>query len=96
MIQEGTEQLAPVKSSANKYGIHDDEDDDEAEDEDDDDLDALPKSTKSWDAVSYFEDVVVWGHEIEPDLTSDPFVSGLRDWIQLSHLVCLYSLRSLF
>ena len=90
MIQEGSEEL-PKEKGKNKYGIYEDPDEDESEvDEDMNDDNNIPLSVKSWDAVSRFSEVVVWGHETIPDKVADPYMAGFQDWVKLSHLVSIY------
>lgn len=93
LLQEGLEELPSLlpTSNYNKYQTYDDTDDEEDDDDshaDHNDTDnMMPKSVKSWTPVSYFSEVVVWGHETMPDPTSDPYVTGLQDFIKLSKLI---------
>lgn len=34
-----------------------------------------------------FEEIVVWGHEVLPDGTADPYVRGVEDWIAVAESI---------
>lgn len=36
-----------------------------------------------------FEEVVVWGHEVLPDEGMDPYLMGMREWIEMAEKVLL-------
>ena len=35
-----------------------------------------------------FDDMVIWGHEATADVSSDPYVRGMEEWLALSEQVC--------
>lgn len=86
ILQEGTEELVSTQTK-NKYGVRDYDDDEEEEEWSEDEADKAQASTKTWSAVSSFDEVVVWGHEEVPSDKYDIYVTGLRDMVNLSHLV---------
>ncbi|KAG5355803.1 hypothetical protein CJU89_5515 [Yarrowia sp. B02] len=43
-----------------------------------------PIEMRSWNAEGSFDHLVIWGHERVPDLESDQWACGVRDWHQVA------------
>ncbi|KAI9851845.1 MAG: hypothetical protein M1838_002561 [Thelocarpon superellum] len=43
---------------------------------------AQPTTILQEDAT--FDEIVVWGHEMMPEETSDPYVKGMTEWISFA------------
>jgi len=43
-----------------------------------------PIEMRSWNAEGSFDHLVIWGHERVPDLASDQWACGVRDWHQVA------------
>jgi ribonuclease H2 subunit C len=55
--------------------------------EDDEDAEEVPE-VKVMEEQSEFEDIMVWGHEVLPDDTTDPYMRGVQEWIAFADQVC--------
>ncbi|KAF7192526.1 hypothetical protein HII31_06158 [Pseudocercospora fuligena] len=42
---------------------------------------------KRMEAIGSFDEIVVWGHEVQPDKTEDVYVRGLEEWIGMAESV---------
>lgn len=56
-----------------------------AESEDDEEPE-VAEPVKIVEQVSSFEDILVWGHDVQPN-SEDPFVKGLTEWIGLAEAI---------
>ncbi|KAA8911169.1 hypothetical protein TRICI_003891 [Trichomonascus ciferrii] len=56
-------------------------------DHDDDEDDDEERPEKFLKPHAKFSKLTVWGHESSPDSNNDPFITGLTDWVSISHAV---------
>ncbi|EON60841.1 hypothetical protein W97_00051 [Coniosporium apollinis CBS 100218] len=49
--------------------------------EEDEEDDEQPAEVKVAEEVASFDEIVVWGHDVLPDGTDDPYTRGVAEWI---------------
>ncbi|KAI6369280.1 hypothetical protein MCOR25_004461 [Pyricularia grisea] len=47
-------------------------------------------ATTTLDTKAEFEEMVIWGHESTADASSDPYVRGVEEWVNLAEQVHSY------
>jgi len=72
-----------MKSRAATDVFNVDEEDDEADDEEDESDD---EPVKLLEAMSNFDEIVVWGHDQVP-AADDTFVKGVQEWIAFAEAI---------
>lgn len=88
VVVHTTEKLLPQTQKSNAPLPNDDtEGDDEDEDQ--------PAEVKVAEEVASFDEVMVWGHDVLPDESDDPYTKGVAEWIAFAEAVCLPPARSL-
>ncbi|KXS93955.1 hypothetical protein AC579_5182 [Pseudocercospora musae] len=45
---------------------------------------------KKLKAIGKFDEIVVWGHEVQPDRTEDVYVRGVEEWIGMAESIHAY------
>jgi ribonuclease H2 subunit C len=43
----------------------------------------------SMESKAEFDELVIWGHESIADATTDPYLRGMSEWVQLAEQVCV-------
>lgn len=81
---EGTNFFENSNTVSQLADITQDFDQDGFERNPDDYRDNEPIEMRSWNAIGSFDHLTIWGHERKPDLESDQWACGVRDWHQVA------------
>ncbi|KAK3324756.1 ribonuclease H2 non-catalytic subunit-domain-containing protein [Cercophora scortea] len=73
---------------AAKTTASDDDNNTHQHSEDDDDADK--PETSSLQVEAEFDDMVIWNHEVAPDVAADPYVRGMEEWLALAGQIHSY------
>lgn len=74
IVLASTDRILPKESQSSPA-----EEDEDAEHEAD---------VKVLEEQAEFDGIIVWGHEVVPDETADPYVRGMEEWLSFAEQVC--------
>ncbi len=41
------------------------------------------------DEIASFDSITIWGHEVLPDASENPYVRGIEEWMKFAKAVCM-------